>query len=376
MKYFLIAGEASGDLHASRLMKCLAEQDPEAEFRYLGGDRMARYGGRPLVHCRDMAFMGFVNVLLNLDKINVVRRTAEQAVVDFRPDRVILVDYPGFNLRFAKYVKRHLPDTEVDYYISPKLWAWKSYRIRDIRRYVDRMFTIFPFETEYFARRSYTVHYVGNPSVDAIASFMSHPFDEARFRAAHGLDARPVVAILAGSRMQEIRKCLPVMAAATEQFHDVQFVVAEAPDADHRVYAELLKPYPGIHTVAGATYELLRISRAAMVNSGTATLETALFRVPEVVVYKVVGGRLTMLLKPVLIRTRWVSLVNIIAGREVVRELLAHHFTAATTARELDLLLHDEQYRARMIEGYDSVIQTLGPAGAPARLARMLIERQ
>lgn len=376
MKYFIIAGEASGDLHASRLITSLRQRDPEARFVFLGGDRMAQAAAtEPLVHCRDMAFMGFVNVIRNLDKINLVSQKARRAFTDFRPDRLILVDYPGFNLRFAHWVKSQKTDVETDYYISPKLWAWKSWRIRDIKRYVDRMFTIFPFETEYFARRNYHVQYVGNPTVDSVAAFRRHSFDAEAFRRETGLDSRPVVALLAGSRRQEINKCLPVMLRAVRGMEDCQFVVAAAPDADPELYTKVLADYPQVKIVSGRTYELLSTARAAVVNSGTATLETALFRVPEVVVYKVAGGRVAAWVLRVLIKTEHVSLVNIIARRAVVVELLAHHFTADATRRELDRLLTDEAYRQEIIKGYDEVIAELGPDGAPDRLAELLTAR-
>ena len=242
MKYFIIAGEASGDLHGSRLIAELKLRDPKAQFRFLGGDFMARaVGTEPIVHYRNMAFMGFVNVLLNIGKIFHLQRLAEREVISFFPDKVILIDYPGFNLRFAKFVKTHLPSVEVDYYIAPKLWAWKEYRLKAIKRYVDRMFTIFPFETEWFGSRGYKVEYVGNPSVDSVAAFMAEPFDEAQFRATNGLDERPVVALLAGSRRQEIRSCLPIMVQLVERYPDYQFVIAAAPGIEQEFYHSIIK---------------------------------------------------------------------------------------------------------------------------------------
>ena len=367
MKYFLIAGEASGDLHASRLMKQLIISDHDAEFRFFGGDKMSRYGGSPIVHYRNMAFMGFVNVIRNLDKIFALRRLAKREVMRFHPDHVILVDYAGFNLPFAKFVKENLPNTVVDYYIAPKLWAWKSWRIRSIRRYVDNMFTIFPFETEWFGNRGYKVNYVGNPSVDAIASFRKRGFNKELFLTEHAIADRPIVLLLAGSRMQEIRNCLPVMAAVAKRFPNYQFVVAAAPGVRIDVYQHILKG-TDLLVLQNVTYELMSVATAAIVNSGTATLETALFRIPQVVVYKVFGGRLTMILKPILIHTPFVSLVNIIAGREVVRELLAHQFTVDSASAELSHILTDTAYRTSILEGYDTIINRLGEPGAPSRI--------
>ena len=372
MKYFIIAGEASGDLHGSRLIAELRHRDPEAQFRFFGGDLMAQSAGvEPIVHYRNMAFMGFVNVLLNIDKIFRVQRLAERELISFSPDKVILIDYPGFNLRFAKFVKHNLPSAEVDYYIAPKLWAWKEYRLKAIKRYVDRMFTIFPFETEWFGSRGYKVEYVGNPSVDSVSAFMNEDFDEVQFRAENGLDSRPIVALLAGSRRQEIRSCLPIMVQLAENYFECQFVVAAAPGVEAEFYESVVGE-KGVKIIYGATYPLLRVARAAVVNSGTATLETALFRVPQVVVYKVFGGRLTMLLKPLLIKTPWVSLVNIIAQREVVTELLAHNYTLERTKVELDKIIVDGEVRQGMLQAYDEIIDVLGEAGADARCAEKI----
>ena len=391
MKYFIIAGEASGDLHGSRLIAELKLRDPKAQFRFLGGDFMARaVGTEPIVHYRNMAFMGFVNVLLNIGKIFHLQRLAEREVISFFPDKVILIDYPGFNLRFAKFVKTHLPSVEVDYYIAPKLWAWKEYRLKAIKRYVDRMFTIFPFETEWFGSRGYKVEYVGNPSVDSVAAFMAEPFDEAQFRATNGLDERPVVALLAGSRRQEIRSCLPIMVQLVERYPDYQFVIAAAPGIEQEFYHSIIKqcinsqlstfnflspkaqrPMVQLSTLY-STYSLLRIAQAAVVNSGTATLETALFRVPQVVVYKVFGGRFTMMLKPLFIKTKWVSLVNIIAQSGVVTELLAHNYTLDRTDAELRSILTDDDRRQHILQSYDHIIRTLGPAGADVRCAEKI----
>ena len=372
MKYFIIAGEASGDLHGSRLIAELKHRDSDAQFCFLGGDKMSEAANcTPVVHYRDMAFMGFVNVLLNINKIYHLRKVAQRELLRFQPDKVILIDYPGFNLRFAKFVKQNMPSVELIYYIAPKLWAWKEYRIKSIKRYVDRMFTIFPFETEWFGSRGYKVEYVGNPSVDSVSTFMREEFDETRFRADNELDRRPIVALLPGSRRQEIRSCLPIMAQLASLYPDYQFVVAAAPSVESEFYKSVVGDN-AVKILYGATYSLLRVARAAVVNSGTATLETALFRVPQVVVYKVFGGRLAMLLKPLLIKTPWVSLVNIIAQREVVTELLAHNYTLESAKTELDKIVVDGERREEMVRAYDEIIGVLGEAGADVRCAEKI----
>lgn len=377
MKYFFIAGEASGDLHASRLMKELIKIDENAEFMFLGGDKMSRYAGTPLVHCREMAMMGIVNVLRNLRKIAKIRRIAMQAVLEFRPDRVILVDYAGFNLDFAEFVKERLPETEVDFYIAPKLWASRSWRIRKIRNYVDRMFTIFPFETAYFARKGYMVDYVGNPTVDAIASYRKRMLDHDAFRKAHDLDDRKIVLLMAGSRVHEVRDCLPVMVDVARRFKDYQFVLAAAPNLKLDFYNDVLSRCGAcdeLKVVQNCTYEMMEIAYAGVINSGTATLEAALFRLPQVVVYKVPAARLTVPILRLFLYTKYVSLVNIIPRREVVKELLGHHFSVENTVCELTRLLNDEEYRSTMMAGYEQVKALLGPGGAPKRLAKKIFE--
>ena len=377
MKYFFVAGESSGDLHASRLMKELLKIDERAEFMFLGGDKMSRYAGTPIVHCREMAMMGLVNILRNIRRLAKIRRIAQQSVLKFAPDRVILVDYAGFNLGFAKFVKTHLPDTEVDFYIAPKLWASRSWRITKIRNYVDRMFTIFPFETAYFARKGYMVDYVGNPSVDAIASYRKRILDREAFCKAHNLDGRKIVLLMAGSRPSEVRDCLPLMVEVAQHYPDYQFVLAAAPNLKLDFYNKILAKCKGrdfLTVLQNCTYEVMELAYAGIINSGTATLEAALFGLPQVVVYKVFAGRLAMALKPLFIRTKYVSLVNIIPRREVVKELLGHQFTIKNTMSELDRLLNDGDYRSEMVAGYEQVRSLLGPGGAPKRLARKIFE--
>lgn len=366
MRYFIIAGEASGDAHASRLMSALKREDAEASFMFLGGDRMAAVGGVMVRHYRDMAFMGIVNVLLNAGKVMENIRLCRKAIEGFRPDAVILVDYPGFNLRMARWVKKRMPGIAVYYYIAPKLWAWKSWRIGTIRRYVDRMFTIFPFETEYFSRKGYEVTYVGNPTADAVGRFIAQ-YHEGEFRRRHGLGERPIVALLPGSRRQEIKGCLRKMLRMAEEFPDRTFVIAGAPGVERGFYTAIAGD--GITVVTGETYALLRTAEAAIVNSGTASLETALLDCPQAVVYHVFGGVLASLLQKVLIKIPYVSLVNINLGRFAVRELIAGDFTEENVRREMRALLYDEDYTVRMRRDYAELRRLLGGEGAAERCA-------
>lgn len=374
MRYYLIAGEASGDLHASNLMKALLTEDPQADFRFLGGDLMAAVGGTLVKHYREMAFMGIIPVLRNLGTILRNMRLCQDDIRSYQPDVVILIDYPGFNLKIAKYVKRQL-GLPVYYYISPKIWAWKQYRIKDFRRYVDKMFCILPFEPAFFDRLHYPVSYVGNPSVDAVAAFRAHEaVERTAFCQAAGLASeRPILALLSGSRKQEIRDNLPTMLRVAAAFPDYQPVIAGAPGLSPDYYA----PYLGdasVRIVFGQTYALLSHSDAALVTSGTATLETALFRVPQVVCYYVVAGRLASFVFKHFFHTPFISLVNLIAGREVVQELFGARFSEVSIREELTRILRDAAYRQRMLDGYDEVIQLLGAPGASQRAARQMVQ--
>lgn len=370
MKYYLIAGEASGDLHASNLMRALKQTDPQAEFRFLGGDLMQAQGGVLVKHYREMAYMGFIPVLLNLRTILKNMKTCRDDIRRYRPDAVILVDYPGFNLKIARYVKTEL-NLPVYYYISPKIWAWKKYRIKEIRRYVDKMLCILPFETEFYRSQGYGVEYVGNPSVDSVA-FRENPgetFDA--FAAANGLPRRPVIALLAGSRRQEIRDNLPAMLEAAAAYPGYQAVIAGAPGIEPDYYRQ----YTGgrsVRIVFGQTYRLLQQSAAALVTSGTATLETALFRVPQVVCYKMEPKRLSYFIFTRFFPIDYISLVNLIAGREVVRELFSVRFSLENIRAELTRILTDTAYRENMLRGYDEVIGRLGEPGASERAARII----
>lgn len=370
MTYFLIAGEASGDMHGAHLIEALKRQDPNARFVGMGGDLMEQQGMRLVQHYRHMAFMGFLAVIKHLPDVLNNMRLAKEAMSQCQPDALILIDYPSFNLRMAKYAKRQL-QTKVYYYISPKLWAWKAYRIHDIRRYVDRMYTIFPFETAYYAERDYEVSYIGNPTQETVDKFLANPPDERAFRKNNKLDERPIIALLAGSRRQEIQSCLPLMARVAQQMEATQVVIAGAPGVERHVYEGLA---PNVPVVFEQTYDLLRYAKVAVVNSGTATLETALVNVPQVVVYHVWGGRLAYLLKECLIHTKYVSLVNIIAQREVVRELIAHLFTEHNLCLELHRLLVDEVYVDSMLQGYADIRRALGRESAAHNAAQCMVD--
>lgn len=373
MKYFLIAGEASGDLHASNLMAALKEKDPEADFRFFGGDLMQAVGGKLVKHYREMAFMGFIPVLLNLRTILENMKTCQEEIRQYRPDVVILIDYPGFNLKIAKYVKTMLL-LPVYYYISPKIWAWKQYRIKDFRRYVDRMFCILPFETEFFRKLDYSVDYVGNPSVDSVAHYKEKQASlPDTFRKDASLTDKPILALLAGSRRQEIKDNLPTMLEVAAAYPDYQPVIAGAPGLEPEYYRQYIGNHPA-QIVFGKTYELLQHSAAALVTSGTATLETSLFRVPQVVCYYVMAGRAASFIFRHFFHTKYISLVNLIAGREVVQELFGARFSARQIHDELGRILHDEAYRQKMLDGYDEVIRLLGQPGASERTATLIYQ--
>lgn len=367
MRYFIIAGEASGDLHASDLMRELKNQDSAAEFCFLGGDLMQAQGGKMIKHYRRMAFMGFVAVIKNFRTVLNNMKDCKNAILDFRPDVVILVDYPSFNLRIARFVKENL-DIPVYYYISPKIWAWKEYRIERIKKYVDKMFTIFPFETEFYARHNYPVEYVGNPLVDAVSLRTTPTLTFKEFCSANDLSGKPVIALLPGSRRQEITDCLQLMIESATQFSGFQVVVSGAPGINPDFYAPYINN-KNVSIVYGQTYALVQHARAAIVNSGTATLETALIGTPQVVVYHQALGRIAWLLKEIVIKVKFISLVNLVAGKEVVKELIAHLFTVPNMSRELEKLLNDENYRSEMMEEYARIQQLFGKPGAAARAA-------
>lgn len=375
MKYYLIAGEASGDLHGGQLMKALKEHDSAAEFRYFGGDEMQGQGGTLVRHYKDTAYMGFIPVLLHLRQIFRNMDLCKQDIVKWQPDVVILIDYPGFNLSVAEYLKKSTT-IPVYYYIAPKIWAWKEHRIKNIRRDVDELFSILPFEIEFFEQKHhYPIHYVGNPSLDEVHEFLTqYPDDPEGFRKEYGLDDRPIIALLAGSRKQEIKDNLPMMAqVALEHAADYQIVLAGAPNIDLSYYRQYINEGQ-IRILAGCTYRILQHSAAALVTSGTATLETALFRVPQVVCYYTACGKLVSQLRKLFLKVPFVSLVNLITGDEVVPELVADQMNPERLRRELQGILPGGAQREAQLAGYQRMLSRLGEPGAPDRAAREMIQ--
>ena len=377
MKYYLIAGEASGDLHASRLMRALKEQDEEAEFRFFGGDLMAAEGGTLVKHYRELAYMGFIPVLMHLRTILRNMKRCKQDITEWQPDAVILVDYPGFNLKIAKYVhevreerreKRGERVPKVYYYISPKIWAWKEYRIKAIKRDVDELFSILPFEVAFFEQKHhYPIHYVGNPTAQEVREFLRGERREKR-------GERNVIALLAGSRQQEIKDNLPAMIEATRNLAgEYDIVLAGAPSIDEDYYKQFLE---GSHVrlVMNQTYPLLAKATAALVTSGTATLETCMFRVPQVVCYYTPLKRFIGMMRRIVLKVKYVSLVNLIADREVVTELVAETFSVENIRRELEKILPGGAERQRMLDDYEEVHRRLGENDAPNRAAHLMIK--
>lgn len=368
MKYYLIAGEASGDLHASRLMAALKEADQEASFRFFGGDNMAAVGGERVRHYRELAYMGFVPVLLHLRTILGNMKMCKRDIVKWQPDVVILVDYPGFNLSIAKFVKART-NIPVFYYISPKIWAWKEYRIKNIKRDVDEMFSILPFEVPFFEdKHHYPIHYVGNPTADEVKEFL-RSYDGAPFSY-----SKPIIALLAGSRRQEIKDNLPAMIQAAEPFStDYQLVVAGAPGIEKEYYLRFIQG-TSVDVVFGLTYPLLANSEAALVTSGTATLETALFNVPQVVCYETPLPRLIAFLRRHILKVKYISLVNLVVDKEVVSELVADTFTVENIRKELANVLKGGCKRERILSEYGELRQRLGKPNAPKNAAEQMIE--
>ena len=374
MRYYIIAGEASGDLHASHLMHSLKENDADAQFRCFGGDLMAAEGGELVKHYRDMAYMGFVPVLLHLPTIMKNMRMCKRDISEWKPDVVILVDYPGFNLDIAKYA--HRKGFKVFYYISPKIWAWKEWRINQIKKYVDEMFSILPFEVEFYeGKHHYPIHYVGNPTESEVRAFrQNYTQSFSDFCASNGLEAdKPIVALLAGSRQQEIKDNLPAMIEATRSMRDYQFVLAGAPSITDDYY-ERFTQGSHVHLVKNATYPLLAHSTAALVTSGTATLETALFDVPQVVCYETPIPHIVRFAFKHIIKVRFISLVNLIADKEIVEELLADRFSVENIRKELTAILPGGNRREKMLAEYDELDHRLGSDNAPDNAAKKMVE--
>lgn len=374
MKYYLIAGEASGDLHASHLMRELQKADPQAQFRFFGGDMMQNVGGTRVRHYRELAYMGFIPVLLHLRTIMRNMAMCKADIRQWQPDVVILVDYPGFNLSIAHFVKSHT-GIPVFYYISPKIWAWKEWRIKSIKRDVDEMFSILPFEVPFFEQKHhYPIHYVGNPTAGEVRQFKaSYTETFSGFATRHQLSQKPIIALLAGSRRQEITDNLPAMIQAASRFHDYQLVLAGAPGIDASQYSRLIEG-TGVSLVHNDTYALLSHATLAVVTSGTATLETALFGVPQVVCYKTPLPRFIAFCRRHVLKVKYISLVNLIADEEVVTELVADTFSAENIARCLADIMPGETGRQRMLDGYRRVHDLLGDSNAPENAARIMTD--
>ena len=373
MKYYLIVGEASGDLHASRLMRSLKKVDEFAEFRFFGGDLMAAEGGTRVKHYKELAYMGFVPVLLHLGTIFSNMKMCKDDIVKWKPDVVILVDYPGFNLNIAKFLKKNT-NIPAYYYISPKIWAWKEWRIRSIRRDIAEMFSILPFEVPFYEKKHhYPIHYVGNPTAQEVNEFRvgyQQPFEE--FCTENQLDIhRPILALLAGSRLQEIKDNLPAMIEVAERFEDFQMVLAGAPSIEDKYYEQFVKGTP-VKMVHNKTYQLLSHSTAALVTSGTATLETALFNVPQVVCYETPLPRLIRFAFDHIMSCKYISLVNLIADKEVVQEMFADRFKIDAIADQLYQLLPGKEGRERMLAEYQVVRERLGNQMAPDEAATIM----
>ena len=375
MKYYLIVGEASGDLHASRLMRSLKKYDELAEFRFFGGDLMAAEGGTRVKHYKELAYMGFVPVLLHLGTIFSNMKRCKEDIVAWKPDVVILVDYPGFNLSIAKFLKKNtlIP---VYYYISPKIWAWKEWRIKSIKRDVSEMFSILPFEVPFYEQKhKYPVHYVGNPTAQEVAEFRAgyhQTYEE--FCRENNLDSRkPIIALLAGSRLQEIKDNLPAMIEVAERFEDYQMVLAGAPSIEDEYYDKFLEGTP-VRVVKNKTYQLLSHTTAALVTSGTATLETALFNVPQVVCYETPLPKLIRFAFNHVLKVDYISLVNLVANKEVVPEMFADKFTIDGIANELYKILPGQPARERMLAEYQEVLRELGSKVAPDEAASIMVD--
>ncbi len=364
MKYYIIAGEASGDMHAANLMKALSKGDNSAEFRCWGGDKMAAAGGTIVKHYKDLAFMGFVQVLRNLRTIFRNLDFCKQDILDYAPDVVILVDYPGFNLRIAKFLKQH--QLKCFYYISPQIWAWNQSRAKQIKQNVDRMFVILPFEKDFYAKFDHEVDYVGHPLLDELEQIEETTF----IREIHSLDERPIVALLPGSRKQEITVMLPEMLSVVSHFPSYQFVVAGAGSIDEQLYQDLIGQ-ADVKFIKNQTYPILKEAKAALVTSGTATLETALFGVPQVVCYK--GGWISYLVaKYLLIKVKFISLVNLVMDREVVTELIQGDLNTTRLTKELERILVPEEIE-RLQADHTELREKLGGPGASERTANLML---
>lgn len=383
MKYFIIVGEASGDLHASNLIKSIKQKDPSAEFMCFGGDLMRQQGANILKHYSELAFMGFVPVVMNMHTILKNMSYCKKEIIRWKPDAVILVDYPGFNLKIAKFVKKNT-SIPVYYYISPKIWAWKEYRIKALKRYVDQVICILPFEIDFYERYNYNAIYVGNPTLDEVVEYKQKNATDTieKFRKENNLSENPIIAILAGSRIHEIKDNLASMIKAASTFSSYQIVIAGAPNISNEIYDEIIDECKNkierdkeieCHLIENKTYRLLSFSEIALVTSGTATLETALFLVPQVVCYKTFGKGLANWIFKNFMNAPYISLVNLIAGKEVVKELFGKFFTIENIRKELKNIIENKEYRNKMMSGYHLVENKIGTQIAPKEAAELII---
>ncbi|MCF6279921.1 MAG: lipid-A-disaccharide synthase [Flavobacteriaceae bacterium] len=366
MKYYIIAGEASGDLHASNLMKALQKEDATADFRFWGGDLMQSVGGTLVKHYKERAFMGFAEVILNLRTVLGFIKFCKKDIEQYQPDQIIFIDNSGFNLRIAKWAKQK--NFKTNYYIAPQVWASRASRVEDIKRDIDKMFVTLPFEKEFYKKHNYDVYFVGHPLLDAIAD--RKQVDEVNFKKEHNLSDKPIIALLPGSRKQEITKMLSVMLKMATKFTDYQFVIAGAPSQEYEFYKQFIK-VDNVKFISNKTYDLLSISYAALVTSGTATLETALFKVPQVVCYK--GSWLSYQIAKRIVTLKFISLVNLIMDREVVTELIQNDFNEKRLEEELHKIL-DEKEREKMFESYYDLEQKLGGKGASENVAKLIVQ--
>jgi lipid-A-disaccharide synthase len=369
VKYFFITGEASGDLHAANCIRALKQLDTQASFAYTGGTNMMDViKANPVVNISQMAFMGFVDVAKNAGTIRKNFKTIKQAVLDFKPDALVLVDYPGFNLRMAKWAKQH--QLRVFYYISPTVWAWKENRVNTIRDYVKKLFVILPFEKAFYAKHNIAVEFVGHPLLDAIEHEKNHIPDKATFLKMHGLDERPIIAVLPGSRQQEVDRMLDIMLDVKPHFPNHQFVIACAPTLPIHYFEKLEQL--GIQNVKNATYALMQHAQMGIIKSGTSTLEAALFKLPQVVCYK--SGGVTFAIAKRLVNVKYISLINLIMDKPVVKELIQTDMNAKAITDELKRIVSDADYRITMINDYEAAYQHLGGLGASQRLAEAIYE--
>lgn len=368
LKLYIIAGEASGDLHGSNLMKHLKAENSEIEFRFWGGDKMQQQGGTLVKHIKDLAFMGFLEVLKNIKTILNNIRFCKNDIAAFQPDALILIDYPGFNLRIAEWAKSQ--GIKVYYYVSPQVWAWKQSRVHKIKKCVDELYVILPFEKDFYKKFDFDVHYLGHPLLDAVDDFKATIVDKKLIYSENNLSDKPIIALLPGSRKQEVAMKLPIMLNAVRSFKEHQIVIAGAPSLSEDFYLQFIKQSDQI--IFGKTYNLLEISEAALVTSGTATLETALFKVPQVVCYK--GSNFSYQIAKRLIKIKFISLVNLILNREAVKELIQQECNAAFIEKELSKIVAGGKNREKMLNDYNELEQILGAGGASKKIAHALLK--